>query len=180
MSRGLESAGCRILFRPPANQAPFILSMETASGERIGIVAYAFFANRRPTSNRPPDERSFQIKYGNKIGPELHSLWQDPFGLFTTLLLGIDPEDNFFVSADPILHDPTKFFIRLEFKDRHADEILRSGWHAWSRDRRPSKGKPDATETLVGGHRDQFLRLVRFERSARGVSQAERKRLAGL
>jgi len=57
----------------------------------MGIVAYAFLANSKPTKNRPPDEHRFQLKYGSK-DDRLHELWQDPFGLYTTLLVGINPE----------------------------------------------------------------------------------------
>jgi hypothetical protein len=126
MTGALVEAGCRILHSSLPKQAPFIVSFETRSGERMGIVAYAFLATRAPTRNRPDDERSFQIKYGSKESYQenLHELWQDPLGMFTTLLLGIDPRAGFCVSADPIIHSPTKFFIRLEFKDEHADQVL--------------------------------------------------------
>ena len=116
MVSSLTTAGCRILSCSDAKRAPFVITFETAAGERMGIVAYAFLATRTPTKNRPADERSFQIKYGSKTD-ELHNLWVDPLGLYTTLLLGIDPKAGFFVAADPAAHNPTKFFIRLEFKD---------------------------------------------------------------
>lgn len=76
----LEGAGCRLIHRPPADRAPFRFTFETADGERLGIVAYAFLANRKPTKNRPHDEHRFQVKYGSKDG-RLHEIWQDPFGL---------------------------------------------------------------------------------------------------
>jgi hypothetical protein len=106
----------------------------------MGVVAYAFRATRTPTKNRPSDERSFQIKYGSKedyAEDNSHTLWQDPLGLFTTLLIGIDTEERFFVAADPGLHNPTKFFIRLEFKDDHAAQIMfgRGGSSGWYRER---------------------------------------------
>lgn len=102
-------------------------------------------------------------------------LWQDPFGLYTTLLVGINPEQGFFVGADPVLHSPTKLFISLEFKERNVEQILRDGWHVWERDRR-SEDEP--TEVLVGGTGASFLKYVEFERSAVGMDQGHRQLLA--
>lgn len=183
MLDGLRSAGCRILTSSGPAQAPFIITFETASGERMGIVAYAFLANEAPTKNkRPTDERSFQIKYGPDT-KQLHEVWQDPLGLYTTLFLGIDTQEGFFVAVDPEIHNPTRFFIRLEFKQRDADAILRDGWFAWER---ASRGRKDLTpgerlfsfETMVGGTQEHFLDLIRFERAAQGLSPGDRHLLA--
>lgn len=179
MLEALKAAGCRILFTSPASTAPFIITFETSTGERMGIVAYAFRATRTETKNRPLDERSFQLKYGSKAGyadDNSHVLWQDPLGLFTTILIGIDPEEGFFVAADPEAHNPTKLFIRLEFKDEHADQIRRNGWHAWERIRRGAMADP--VEVLVGGTKEAFLDLIRFERAAYGLPPGDRHLLA--
>lgn len=93
-----------------AREAPFRLTFETAMGERMGVLAYAFFANSEPTRNRPPDEHRFQIKYGKKTGG-LHEIWSDPYALYTTLFFGINLEQGFFVGADPARHNPTWHFI---------------------------------------------------------------------
>jgi hypothetical protein len=149
----------------------------------MGIVAYAFLANEAPTKvARPNDERTFQIKYGSD-DKQLHTLWQDPLGVYTTLLIGIDPADGFFVSADPELHNPTRFFIRVEFKQAHADRIKADGWHAWERESRgPRHMQPGerlySFETLVGGTKERFLDLIRFERAAAGLSPGDRQLLA--
>lgn len=140
----------------------------------MGIIAYAFLANSRPTRNRPSDEHRFQIKYDSKDGG-VHRLWQDPFGLYTTLFLGINPDTGFFVAADPVLHSPTKFFISLEFKRSQADRIVGDGWHVWERDRRQDE---ELVEVLVGGTLPSFLRYVRFERQALGEDQGHRQLLA--
>src|SRR5450432_295488 len=92
----LERNGCRIIQASPPNIAPFRVSFETAGGERMGILAYAFYANNKLTKNRPADEYRFQLKYG-KDTKEEHDLWQDPYGLYTTLLMGVSPEEDFFV-----------------------------------------------------------------------------------
>jgi hypothetical protein len=172
MEHALKSAGCSVIHRPEANEAPFRFTFETPYGERLGIVAYAFRANTRLTKNRPEDEHRFQMKYGSKVGG-WHDLWQDPFGLYTTLLVGINPEQGFFVSADPVLHSPTRLFISIEFKQEHVDEILAAGWHGWERPRRTRTGDP--IEVLVGGKMESFLRLVRFERDGCSRLRATRE-----
>jgi len=181
MTGALSAAGCKIIHNSPVDKAPFVVAFETPSGERMGIVAYAFLATRTPTKNRPEDERSFQIKYGSKArypDENSHNLWQDPLGMFTTLLLGIDPQGGFCVSADPIIHSPTKFFIRLEFKDFHTEEIERKGWHAWERVKRNNSINSTRIETLVGAKKDRFLDLIRFERATRGLDPGNRLILA--
>lgn len=51
----LEQCVCRVLKHSGAAEAPFRISFEAPDGERMGIVAYAFYANRRATKNRPTD-----------------------------------------------------------------------------------------------------------------------------
>jgi hypothetical protein len=177
MERALTEAGCRIVRSSRHDRAPFSLAFETASGERMGVLAYAFLITRTPTKNRPEDEWSFQIKYGGKLSyanQNLHDLWQDPLGMFTTVLIGVDPKNGFCVSADPFIHSPTKFFIRLEFKDAHANAISRDGWHVWQRIKRNSALGTARVETLVGARRERFLDLIRFERAAHGLDPGNR------
>jgi len=177
MLRALESCGCRILHHSDAAEAPFRITFEAPDGERTGIIAYAFFANRRITRHRPEDEHRFQVKYGPKTG-ELHALWQDPFELYTTLFLGINPELGYFVGADPQLHNPTRFFISVEFKDEQIDVVLANGWHAWERQKRIPSGLDEPVEIMVGGVPESFLGYVRFERAAKGLESGHRALLA--
>ncbi|MGE0426033.1 MAG: hypothetical protein AB7O88_27480 [Reyranellaceae bacterium] len=181
MTSALEDAGCKIIHATRPDRAPFAIVFETAEGERLGIVAYAFLATRTPTKNRPDDERSFQIKYGSKedyADDNLHELWRDPMGMFTTMLIGIDPTQGICVSADPVIHNPTKFFIRLEFKDEDADSIATRGWHAWQRIKRRAPVGGFRVETVVGATKPRFLDLVRFERAARDLDPGNRLILA--
>lgn len=177
MVGALESAGCRIIHRPRADRAPFRITFETAEGERLGIMAYAFLANTKLTKNRPEDEHRFQVKYGANDN-ELHEVWQDPFGLYVTLFVGINSEGGFFVGADPWLHNPTRFFISIEFKQEHVDHVLRDGWHVWERERRTRGEESEPVEVLVGGTAENFLRYVRFEREALREDQGHRQFLA--
>ena len=155
------------------------MTFETPKGERIGVVAYAFLANNKVIKKRPKDEHRFQIKYGGDLSG-LHDIWQDPYGLYVTLLVGINPEMEFFVAADPVLRNPTRFSVSVEFKDREANAILEKRWFAWERERRPGKKTQDEPlfEALLGGTADQFLRLIRFEREAWGEDPGERQYLA--
>lgn len=181
MTSALQNSGCRIIHQSSVDRAPFIVVFETPTGERMGVVAYAFLATRTPTKNRPIDERSFQIKYGSKhnyADNNSHDLWNDELGMFTTLLVGIDPISGICISADPIVHSPTKFFIRLEFKDQHAEAIQSGGWAAWERIKRYAPANAPRIETLVGATKARFLDLVRFERAARGLDPGNRLILA--
>lgn len=180
MLHGLRQADCRILRYSEPNTAPFQITFEAPDGERQGIVAYAFNANQRDTKNRPDDEHRFQLKYGSeqKEGRQLHELWQDPYELYTTILVGINTEQGFFVGADPVLHSPTRFFISIEYKEWHAQTIRDKGWHAWERAKRDKDGREEPTEVLVGGRPEHFLAYVRFERAAKHLSQGHRALLA--
>lgn len=175
MLEALRSEGCRILYYSRATEAPFRITFETPEGERLGIIAYAFLANSRLTKNRPADEHRFQLKYSSN-DKQLHDLWQDPSSLYTTLLLGINPDLGIFVGADPTLHSPTKFFISIEFKQHQADEILKRDWFIWERERKGAPEEP--VEVLVGGTAKAFLPYIRFERAAFCEDQGHRQLLA--
>lgn len=94
----LRACNCHIVHEPDPRQAPYRIVFDTPQGERIGVMVYAFFANSRRTLNRPEDEFRFQVKYGTKDG-KLHPIWQDPYGVYTTLFMGVDPEEGIFVGA---------------------------------------------------------------------------------
>lgn len=172
----LRDAGCRMIHIPVANAAPFRFTFETPAGERLGIIVYAFLANHKLTKNRPADEHRFQVKYGSKGDGKMQPIFHDPYGLYTTLFVGINPEQGFFVAADPWLHNPTKFFISVEFKENDVDALLKNGWSAWERERRAGSDEP--VEVLVGGTREHFFRYVYFERAALRETQGHRHWLA--
>jgi len=177
MVDALEGSGCRILHLSEPDRAPFRLTFETQMGERLGVVAYAFLANSKLTKNRPADEHRFQIKYGPD-DKAVHRIWQDPFEVYTTLFVGINLEEGFFVGADPLVHDPTRFFISLEFKDQQAQTVREKGWHSWERTKRDIRQNEYPVEILVGGTQEHFLRFVRFERAAKGLDAGHRQLLA--
>jgi hypothetical protein len=176
---GLEAAGCRILERPRPARAPFPIVLELpVTGERIGVLAYLFNATARKTRNRPADEARFQVKYEEKRAKDddnWHDLLIDPTGLWVTLFAGIDVERGMLVAADPLMHNPTRFFISVEYKVADAERAATLGWHWWERDKR-SRGEP--IEVLVGCGRERLLDLVLFERAAQGLSPGHRGLLA--
>ena len=168
MLHGLKAAGCRIIHAPSPTTAPFRITFEAPDGERIGIIAYAFLASNRATKNRPGNEHRFQIKDGSKqvtaapagSKPKQHELWQDPYGLYTTVLVGINPDRaNSLCALCIVLHNPTKFFISLEFKEAEAEQITQTGWFAWERDRFSDE---DPVEVLAGGDARELPSLHPF------------------
>ena len=140
----------------------------------------------RITGGRPSDEARFQIKFGSKRGNDLHELFHDECNLWLTLLCGVDVEHSLIVSADPLAHSPTRFFVSVEYKQRHMSAIQADGWTTWTRDRRArdkwSRPIPDeqaaTTETLVGASERHVLDLVLFERAAVGLTPEYRQVLA--
>jgi hypothetical protein len=182
----LETSGCRIVYASSPDRAPFYIVFETSSGQRNGLLAYAFFANTKPTQNRPTDEHRFQIKYGSELTGIL-TVAVDPHELVTTVFLGIDPERGIFIAADPLMHNPSPMSRSIEFKSATVSDILSKGWVAWERDRRPPKtrGRPTPvfdedvrTEVLIGARKDRLFDLIQLEQIARGLDPGERHLIA--
>lgn len=168
----LRTCGCRVILTSEPDVAPFRITFETPEGERLGIIVYAFFSNSRLTKNRPDDEHRFQVKYGSD-DKKLHTLWQDPWMLYTTLFCGIDPERGIFVGADPILHSPVAEGWSIEYPSRELRETLKREWHSW--ERAPDEGP---VEVLVAGTAASFLRYIRLERDALREDAGHRMMLA--
>jgi hypothetical protein len=184
--KALEARGCTIQHISPANRAPYHIVLDLPGGERIGVPAYAFFANSQPTKNRPLDEHRFQIKYGSNLKGVL-DVAVDPFGVTTTIFIGIDPERRVFVAADPLMNNPSPMSRSVEFKTENVQQILTDGWSAWERERREAKTTtrrafellPDIrTEILIGGRQERLLDLILLERVARGLDPGERHLIA--
>ena len=171
---GLLRAGCQVLHRPDPGLAPYRIVLETPWQERIGIVLYAFRATSRVTRNRPEDEARFQVKYGPWTN-ELHTIFVDPYELYTTLFVGIDLESGVIVSADPAAHNPTRFYISIEYKVADAALALERAWHSWERAKR---GAEEPIEILVGCSQERILDLILFERAASNLDPGHRQLLA--
>src|SRR3990167_2805060 len=131
----LEMRGCTVVHTPRPDRAPSYIVFETPAGERHGLLAYAFFANAKATRMRPVDEHRFQIKYGSELRGVL-DVAIDTHALITTIFLGIDPERDVFVAADPVMNSPSPMSRSVEFKTENIEEIQRTGWATWERDRK--------------------------------------------
>jgi len=186
ITEGLEARGCKVLSRTAPNRAPFYIVFETPAGERNAVLAYAFHAGARLTTNRPEDEHRFQIKYGGQLRGILE-VAIDPSLLVTTIFLGIDVERGIFVAADPLMNAPSPMSRSIEFKTHHVESILKHGWYAWERERHAPKTKTRPTpqidedtriQVLVGGTQVRIYDLILLERLARGLDPGERHLLA--
>lgn len=85
LEKAVERSGGRLLASSGPSRAPLFLAFEDASGERLGICAYAFLANRKQIRNRPQDEHRLQIRYGDVNDPawrqQEHPVGFDPLGI---------------------------------------------------------------------------------------------------
>jgi hypothetical protein len=172
-----------VLVRPEPSEAPFAFLIEVpVTHEQIGIIAYLFTSTSRKIKNRPDDEARFQLKYGAKDGA-YHTFYFDDKNKWITMVAGVDVNEGFIVSCDPLIHNPTLMFISIEYKDYEIETTRGRGWHAWQREktlanRRDRRSLPDPIEVLVGCTQDRVLDLVLFERAARGLSPGHRMLLA--
>jgi hypothetical protein len=178
LEEAIERSGGRVLFTSGSDTAPLFLGVEDAAGQRVGICAYVFLANRRVTRNRPADEHRLQIRYGdvNDAGwrSQSHPIGFDPVGVDITIVLGAHVEADLIIGLDPLIYTPLPLGISVFFKDAEIDEAKRSGWHVWERDnisglRRSSLRTELGVETLVALSPDRILDYLRFERTAQAL-----------
>jgi hypothetical protein len=167
-----------VLFSRGPDSAPLFLGVEDASGQRVGICAYVFLANRRETRNRPADEHRLQIRYGDVNDPTWragsHPIGFDPLAVDVTIVVGAHIEADLIVGLDPLIYTPLPIGISVFFKDAEIDEAKRTGWHVWERDnisgaRRSSPRAELGVETLMAFSPDRLLDYVRFERTAQAL-----------
>src|ERR1051325_2395735 len=76
ITEALRRLGCMILVRSPPTEAPFRIIFDTNTGERMGVIAYAFDAKQLIRKGCPADEYHFHVEYGSK-DDRLDELWQD-------------------------------------------------------------------------------------------------------
>ena len=83
--------------------------------QRIGLLIYPFRMKRVRTRNRPTDEIRGQLRYGSEESwpAEDHFVARDIAGVDTTLLLGVDPQENVIVGLDPAYTIPCRWDQRV-------------------------------------------------------------------
>jgi len=152
---------------------PFVLGVQTPSGERLGLAIYAF-----PISMEPGPRFAFLADLGGeRCGTE--SLWKDPYGVMQTHLVGIDIEQGVIVGADAVYNDPLTSPTRFAFSNNEMDAIRSRGWHAWEHE--PDDATPGLEppiEILVGFRAQHLLNYLRYEREAQGEDPGHRHLLA--
>lgn len=178
VEEAVERSGGRVISSTGPSQAPLFLGVEAEGGERIGVCAYVFLANRRQIRNRPQDEHRLQVRYGDVNDPawraQAHPVGFDPLGVDVTLVVGAHLEADLLIALDPLVYDPLPIGISVFFKEAEIAEARRSDWHVWERDnisgvRRPSPRTELGVETVVAFGPERLLDYVRFERDAQAL-----------
>jgi hypothetical protein len=179
VQHAIEHSGARVLASSPPNAAPLFLGIEDDSGERMGVCAYVFLANRRETRNRPQDEHRLQVRYGDVNDAAWrtadHRVGFDPLSVDVTLILGAHIERDLLIGLDPLIYEPLPLGISIFFKDAEIEEAARNGWHVWERDnlsgvRRDTTRAELGVETVIAFRPERLLDFLRFERVAQTLS----------
>jgi len=154
-------------------RVPVFVGLEDERRERLGLMIYPFRMKRHRTRNRPTDEIRGQLRYGSEETwpAEDHFVARDIAGIDTTLLLGVDVDEELIVGLDPALYDPLPLGISVYAKDRNAAVVREHGWTVWERvnragQRRAAPRAAEGLETLVGFSPERLLDYARFERNA--------------
>lgn len=172
ITEAIEAGGGRVLYKSPHTRAPFYFGVETEARERLGLLVYAFTMNRRETNNRPNDEHRGFLRFGAEETwhEEDHPVAFDVAGVDTTLVLGVNVEDGYFLGLDPALWSPLPMGISFMAKDADIDAMGEAGWHAWEKDNhdgvRREARSPSGLESKVAFRPKRFLDYARFERDA--------------
>lgn len=169
----VAAAGGRLLTSTGSSTAPLFIGVEAPNGERIGIMAYVFSANREPTSNRPSDEHRGQIRYRDaKTWPESdHPLGFDPAAVDLTVVLVAHPDAGLLLALDPLAYDPLPLGNSIYFKDADIVAAARDGWRVWERNTHNGKRKRKKTaepglETIIAFTPDRLFDYLAVERQA--------------
>jgi hypothetical protein len=165
----LVRSGCEVLHVDGSPKGTFSLSWEDPLLQRAGLRGQLVPLVRR---DRNPGGADATLKLAGTSATE-----PDPFGLFTSVLLGIDPSRDLFVAFDPARHFPEDEPLRVSISAAPLRRVLARGWHAWEREEYERDGTGFA-ETLVGFTAPNLVRYVLFERLASGLDTGHRQLLA--
>lgn len=173
VEEAVVASGGRLLFTSGPTAAPLFLGIEDPDGDRLGVAAYVFHANRVTTRNRPSDEHRAQIRYGDvndRTWREAdHALGFDPAGVDLTLVLVAHPDAGLLIALDPLAYDPLPIGNSIYFKDAYIEIAQRDGWHVWERNTHGGTRKgavEPGLETIVAFTPDRLLDFLAVERQA--------------
>jgi len=178
LERAVDRAGGRVVWTSGPTVAPLFLGIEDPSGAPLGLMAYAFFANKNATRNRPANEHRLQIRYGDVNSADWraqqHNVGFDPASVDLTVILGTHTEAGLLVALDPLRYDPLPLGISVFFKDEEVDRAVQSGWHVWERDnisgaKRDSPRAELGVETILAFAPERLFDYLRLERQAQAL-----------
>ena len=165
----LVRSGCELLHVDGPEKGTFRLSWEDALLQRVGLRGQLVPLVRRA---RNPGGADATLKLSGTSTTD-----PDPFGLFTSVLLGVDPSRDLFVAFDPARHFPEDGSLRISISAAPLRRVLAQGWHAWEREEY-ERDETGFAETLVGFTASNLVRYVHFERLATGLDTGPRQLLA--
>ncbi len=174
----LTASGFTLEKVPDTRTAPFVFSVQTPWNEPLDLICYLFLANKYGQGNRPADEHRFQVKYGSEFDRP-HDIFIASGRSQLTLMFGAHLDERVIVAVDPAMHNPTWFSRSVEFKSEHVEQIQRSGWIGWERERSRTRRRVMPlencqTEVLLGLRPERFADYVLLERQCTGIPAGER------
>lgn len=175
LASAVEASGGRVVYNSFADDrvAPIYMGAEDGAGRRYGMLMYPFTATKRATRNRPPDEHRAQIRFGDPVRArdESNLIARDVAGVDVTLVLAVDPENEFIVGLDPLVYEDLPMGISVYYRDRNVAAADDHGWAVWERTKAGGKRRQSwvGLETLVGFRAHRLLDYVRFEAKATGL-----------
>ena len=169
----VTASGGRVLLSSGATSAPLFLAAEGPDGDRVGLCAYVFYANKITTPNRPTDEHRAQIRYGNVNDADWrrrpHPLGYDPADLDLTAVLVAHVEAGLIISLDPRAYDPLPIGNSIYFKDDDIHRAQADGWAVWERDTHSGKRKGSTgpgLENVIAFTPNRLFDFLAVERQA--------------
>jgi len=175
LESSVRDSGGRVVYSSFSDHqvAPIYLGAEDSHGARFGMLIYPFTTTKRTTKNRPADEHRAQIRFGDpvKARNEQNVIGRDVAGVDVTLVLAVDPENEFIVGFDPLIYEDLPMGISVYYRDKHVMAADQHGWAVWERKKAGGTRRPswEGLETLVGFRSHRLLDYVRFEARATGL-----------